>query len=90
MAISHTIAESIPAEAAEQATLKSAAEMWHYKKLVARAVDVFGDEIKASRWLSTPNADLDNQTPIAIAQRNGYDSQVLETILLRIEHGIYY
>jgi uncharacterized protein (DUF2384 family) len=88
MAVPYTISDSTSEGARQQASWKSAAEMWHYKKLVARAVDVFGDEIKASRWLSTPNVDLDNQTPIAIAQKNGYDSQVLEPIFLRIEHGI--
>jgi uncharacterized protein (DUF2384 family) len=90
MAVPYTISGSIPEIADKRTTWKSAAEMWHYKKLVARAVDVFGDEIKASRWLSTPNVDLDNQAPIAIAQKNGYDSQVLEPIFLRIEHGIDY
>ncbi len=30
-------------------------ELENYNKLVARAIDVFGDEIKASLWLSLPN-----------------------------------
>ena len=29
-----------------------------YRALVSRVVDAFGDEVKASRWLSLPNRDL--------------------------------
>ncbi|MGH9560147.1 MAG: antitoxin Xre/MbcA/ParS toxin-binding domain-containing protein, partial [Terracidiphilus sp.] len=64
--------------------------MLRYRGLVSRAVEAFGDEIKASRWLSLPNGDLDGQTPIQAVQANGYDMQVLEPILTRIEHGVDY
>jgi uncharacterized protein (DUF2384 family) len=65
-------------------------EMIRYRALVSRAVNAFGDEIKASRWLSIPNRDLDGQTPLQAVQESGYDMQVLEPILTRIEHGIDY
>jgi uncharacterized protein (DUF2384 family) len=59
-----------------------------YRALVARAVEAFGDEIKASKWLSLPNKDLNGLTPLQLAQANGYSTQPLEPILTRIEHGI--
>lgn len=62
----------------------------NYQKLVARTVDVFGDEIKASRWLSLPNPELNGETPLQTAQRHGYSSVALEPIFTRIEHGIDY
>jgi len=62
--------------------------MAHYQTLVARTVDVFGDEIKASRWLSLPNPDFGGQTPLQVAQKKGYDLQTIEPILIRIEHGV--
>ncbi len=65
-------------------------DLQRYRALVSRTVDAFGDEIKASRWLSLPNRDLAGQTPLQAAQANGYDMQVLEPILTRIEHGIDY
>lgn len=65
-------------------------EMTRYRALVSRVVEAFGDEIKASRWLSLPNRDLDGRTPLQAVQANGYDIQVLEPILTRIEHGIDY
>lgn len=73
--------ESASAPAAQE-------ELANYEQLVARAVDVFGDEIKASKWLSLPNAELNGDTPLQVAQRNGYNGQVLEPIFTRIEYGI--
>lgn len=64
--------------------------MMRYRGLVSRVVEAFGDEIKASRWLSLPNRDLNGQTPIQAVQTNGYDMQALEPILTRIEHGVDY
>ena len=63
-------------------------EFVNYKQLVARAVDVFGDEIRASRWLSSASADFNGQTPLEFASRQHYDVQALEPVLIRIEHGI--
>ncbi len=65
-------------------------EFTHYKELVSRAVAAFGDEIRASRWLSQPSCDLNGLTPLEMVQGSGYDVQVLEPILVRIEHGIDY
>ena len=64
--------------------------MGSYRALVSRVVAAFGDEIKASRWLSLPNSDLSGQTPIQAIQNSGYDLQVIEPILTRIEHGVDY
>ena len=60
----------------------------NYQTLVARVVDVFGDELKASRWLSRPNPDLNGESPLQVAQRDNYSALLLEPILVRIEHGI--
>jgi uncharacterized protein (DUF2384 family) len=63
-------------------------EYGSYQRLIARAVDVFGDPVKASRWLSIPNPDLANQTPLQVSQSDGYSTRLLEPIFVRIEHGI--
>jgi uncharacterized protein (DUF2384 family) len=71
----------------------STAEIWNilrYRGLVSRVVEAFGDEVKASLWLSLPNRDLNGQTPIQVMQANGYDMRALEPIITRIEHGIDY
>ena len=65
-----------------------------YQALVERAVDVFGDELIASRWLSMPSADLKGAVPLQVAQGLEYDparvQAVFEPIFVRIEHGIYF
>jgi len=53
-------------------------------------VEAFGDEIKASKWLSLPNKDLEGLTPLQLAQSSGYSIDSIEPILARIEHGIYF
>jgi uncharacterized protein (DUF2384 family) len=67
-----------------------AKEIVRYRAIVSRAVEAFGDEVKASRWLSLPNPDLSGRTPLQAAQSSGYDIQVLEPIFTRIEHGVDY
>lgn len=76
--------------ASQPGAAEPAYEMTRYRALVSRVVEAFGDEIKASRWLSLPNRDLEGRTPLQAFQANGYDIQVLEPILTRIEHGIDY
>jgi uncharacterized protein (DUF2384 family) len=61
-----------------------------YRELVERAVDAFGDELKASLWLSVPSQDLDGLTPLQVFQQSGYDLQALEPTLVRMEHGVDY
>ncbi len=66
-----------------------ALRMKRYRALVARVVDVFGDELKASSWLSLPNRELDGQVPIQVAEKDGYSLRSIEPLLVRIEHGVY-
>jgi uncharacterized protein (DUF2384 family) len=66
----------------------SADRLSSYNRLVARVVDVFGDETQASRWLSRRSADFSGQSPLEAAEKQGYDPQAVEPVLLRLEHGI--
>ncbi len=66
----------------------------NYRALVDRAIDVFGSELKASRWLSMPSVDLNGKVPLEIAFSCEYDkakmAKFFEPIFVRIEHGIYW
>ena len=55
--------------------------------VIAHAVAVFGDEQKATHWLSTPLAILGNQTPTELLATNEGIAAV-ERTLTRIEHNI--
>ena len=55
--------------------------------VIAHAVAVFGDEQKATHWLSTPLAILENRTPAELlASSDGI--ALVERTLTRIEHNI--
>jgi putative toxin-antitoxin system antitoxin component (TIGR02293 family) len=55
--------------------------------VIAHAVAVFGDEHKATHWLSTALPILDGRTPTEVLQTPGGAARI-ETILTRIEHSI--
>ena len=88
--VPHVKVVSDPVVEPGKASVTPYEELLNYRQLVARVVDVFGDETKASVWLSTPNSSLNGETPLRAAQRNAYDLLTLEPILTRIEHGIYW
>ena len=55
--------------------------------VIAHAVAVFGDEQKATHWLSTPLEVLGNRPPAELmATREGI--ALVEQTLTRIEHNI--
>ena len=56
--------------------------------VIAHAVAVFGDEHKASHWLSTPLPLLDNRAPSELLNSDE-GIQRVEEILTRIEHNIF-
>jgi len=69
------------------------AEYANYQALVERTIDVFGSEVKASRWLSMPSVDLGGKIPLQVAQSVSYSAseieRIFEPIFVQIEHGIY-
>ena len=55
--------------------------------VIAHAVAVFGDEHKATHWLSTPLAILGNRTPTELLS-SSEGIALVERTLTRIEHNI--
>ena len=55
--------------------------------VIAHAVAVFGDEQKATHWLSTPLAAFGNRAPAELLASNDGIALVEQT-LTRIEHNI--
>lgn len=56
--------------------------------IVALAQRVFGDVSTAHDWLVTPNPALGARLPLRLL-RTGNGADVVESVLLRIEHGVY-
>lgn len=57
-------------------------------RLFDYANDVFGSFQKAHEWFRKPNRALDGNTPIEFL-RTEFGSRLVESILGRIEHGVY-
>jgi putative toxin-antitoxin system antitoxin component (TIGR02293 family) len=54
----------------------------------AHAVDTFGTEERASRWMRISLSELGNRTPEEILMDDPKNSEV-EAILTRIDYGVY-
>lgn len=52
------------------------------------AVEVFGNHEKARKWLRTPNKAVKGHIPLDLL-RTDYGARIVESILGRIEHGIF-
>ncbi len=63
------------------------ADLTRLVPVIAHAVAVFGDEHKATHWLSTPLPLLDDKTPAEVLQTEDGIARI-EQILTRIEHNI--
>ncbi|MDQ2817119.1 MAG: DUF2384 domain-containing protein [Candidatus Eremiobacteraeota bacterium] len=57
-------------------------------RTVEYANEVFGSESKARDWLHTTNAALDGKRPIDLATTET-GGRIVETILTRIDYGVY-
>ena len=67
--------------------MTSALPLTRLVPVIAHAVAVFGDEQKATHWLSTPLALFGNHTPTELlATSEGIE--LVERTLTRIEHNI--
>lgn len=49
---------------------------------------VFGDAELAREWLLAPNPSLNHEMPLRLL-RTGSGANVVEDVLIRIEHGVY-
>jgi putative toxin-antitoxin system antitoxin component (TIGR02293 family) len=56
--------------------------------VTAHAQRVFGDPQAALEWLRTPNAALGHEAPLRLL-RTGSGGTVVDSVLTRIEYGVY-
>jgi putative toxin-antitoxin system antitoxin component (TIGR02293 family) len=57
-------------------------------RVAALAEGILGDKIKAARWLRRPNRALAGKTPFQTLDTDRGVGQV-ETVLHRVEHGVF-
>lgn len=62
--------------------------MWKFAEILASATRIFGSQRAAEEWLDRPAIGLDQRRPIdLLATPAGVDA--VETLLTRIEYGVY-
>lgn len=57
-------------------------------RVLARAIDVLGDQSKAAHWVNTPNQALGGEIPLTLLDTSSGEHEV-EALLDRIEYGVY-
>lgn len=55
---------------------------------IARAMEVFGDQETALRWMKAPNRAMGGRTPFSVVNTSP-GVELIKDILGRIEHGVY-
>ena len=58
-------------------------------KVWAHALDTFGSEERAARWMHVPLSELQGDTPEAALSANPPRADEVEAILGRIDYGVY-
>ncbi|MFC6645831.1 antitoxin Xre/MbcA/ParS toxin-binding domain-containing protein [Granulicella cerasi] len=62
--------------------------MMRLARVFAKAEDTLGSSAKASRWLQSPNLALGEEVPLDLLDTDA-GAKTVETILLRIDYGVY-
>jgi len=61
---------------------------WKFAEILARAIQVFGDQAEAERWLARPAMALDEGRPVDLLSSPA-GVEMVEQLLGRLEHGVY-
>lgn len=58
------------------------------EKVVALAMEIFGDPLKAERWLNQPKQQLQGQSPAQVMQ-NSDGLHKVEQLLIALQEGYF-
>jgi putative toxin-antitoxin system antitoxin component (TIGR02293 family) len=86
-----TLSRRIQQATTDSSTRLTAAQsdrLYRLARIVARAVEVFGDESEAKQWLNEPKLALNGRSPLEVVSTEPGVEQV-DIMLGRIEHGIF-
>lgn len=86
-----TLSRRIQQATTDSSTRLTAAQsdrLYRLARIVARAVEVFGDQVEAKQWLNEPKLALNGRSPLEVISTEPGVEQV-DIMLGRIEHGIF-
>lgn len=61
---------------------------WKFAEILAKATEVFGSQERAEKWLEQPATGLERRRPIDLLTTPA-GTEIVETFLGRLEHGVY-
>ena len=61
---------------------------WKFAEILAKATEVFGSQERAEKWLEQPAIGLEQRRPIDLLTTPA-GTEIVETFLGRLEHGVY-
>jgi putative toxin-antitoxin system antitoxin component (TIGR02293 family) len=76
-------------KAAGRLSSQESERLLRISRLFEKAIDLFeGDRTAAVKWMSTPRAALDTQTPLEYS-RTEVGAREVEDLIGRLEHGVF-
>jgi putative toxin-antitoxin system antitoxin component (TIGR02293 family) len=75
-------------EAAKPLSPDQSGRVWKFAEILAKATEVFGSQKRAEQWLEQPALGLEQRRPIDLL-RTPAGTEIVETLLGRLEYGVY-
>lgn len=69
-------------------TVDQGARLWKLGEVLAKAQEILGSREEAINWLKSPAVGLDQRTPIGLLTTTA-GAEMVETLLQRMEYGVY-
>lgn len=62
--------------------------LWKFAEILNTAAELFGDQESAERWLTSPAVALEQRSPVDLMTTQP-GAEMVEQLLMRLEHGVY-
>ena len=69
-------------------TVGQSGRAWKFAEILSRTIEVLGTQEEAEHWLERPALALNGQRPIDLL-RTPAGVEMVETLLIRLEYGVY-
>lgn len=73
---------------AKKLSREQSGRAWKFAEVLAKAIEVFGSQDDAEEWLQKPALALDGRTPVELLETTA-GAEMVETLLTRIDYGVY-
>jgi putative toxin-antitoxin system antitoxin component (TIGR02293 family) len=86
--VSLRTAQRMKAASGKPLSPEQSGRAWRFAEILAKATKVLGSQEEAEQWLQRPAMALDQQRPIDLLATPA-GAKLVETLLVRIQYGVY-